>query len=778
MPQYTMSGSPAMNGVAERRNRTLMEMVRSMISHTSLPLNLWGEALKTAAYILNRVLTKAANKTPYEMWTGRKPSLQHLRIWGCPAEARPYRPQEKKLDERTVSCYFVGYAERSRGYKFYDPTNRTIFETNTVKFFEDVMVQGGNTNQIVFEEKQDSHIQEAPTTVPIVIRISGDSLVQDRTVNEPAVNEPPEMEENPVQDNVDVEEEPIPPQELQETVPLRRSTRERRSAISKDYVAFLQEHEFDIGMMEDDPLSLRQALESVNSQKWIEAMNEEMKSMYDNKVWDIVPLPEGVKPVGCKWIFKTKRDSEGNVERYKARLVAKGFTQKEGIDFTETFSPVSMKDSFRIIMALVAHFDLELHQMDVKTAFLNGDIDENIYMVQPPNFESNDPKQMVCKLKKSIYGLKQASRQWYFKFHQVIVSFGFEPNLVDECIYHKFSGSKFMFLVLYVDDILLASNDINMMRETKRFLFRHFDMKDLGEASYVLGLKIQRDRNKGILGLSQKAYIERILKRYSMEHCKPGNTPVAKGDKLSLNQCPKTELEKSEMRQIPYASVVGSLMYAQVCTRPDIAYITGMLGRYLSNPGMDHWKAAKRVLRYLQRTKDHMLTYRRSDKLEVIGYTDSDFAGCVDSMKSTSGYIFMLAGGAISWRSAKQSMIASSTMAAEFIACFEASNHGIWLRNFVTGLRIVDTIKLPLKIYCDNNSAVLYSNNNRSSSKSKHIDIKFLAVKERVQSGLISIEHIGTASMLADPLTKGLVPKQFHEHVAHMGIYVKEDCQI
>jgi hypothetical protein len=200
-----------------------------------------------------------------------------------------------------------------------------------------------------------------------------------------------------------------------------------------------------------------------------------------------------------------------------------------------------------------------------------------------------------------------------------------------------------------------------------------------------------------------------------------------------------------------------------------------MFGRYLSNPGMNHWKAAKRVLRYLQRTKNHMLTYRRSDKLEVIGYTDSDFASYMDSLKSTSDYIFMLARGAISWRSAKQSMIVSSTMTAEFIACFEASNHGIWLRNFVTGLRIVDTMKLPLKLYCDNSSAILYSNNNGSSSKSKHIDIKFLAVNERVQSRLISIEHIGTTSMLADPLVKRLIPKQFHEHVAHMDIYVTED---
>jgi hypothetical protein len=187
-----MLGSPAMNGVAERRNRTLMEMVRIMISHTSLLLNLWGETLKTTTYILNRVPTKAANKTPYELWTGRKPSLQYFRIWGCPAEARPYRSQEKKLDERTISCYFIGYAERSRGYKFYDPTNRTIFETNTVKFFEDVMVQRGNTNQIVFEESHDSPIRETPTSVPIVIRISGDSLVYEPTsvMNEPIVNEP------------------------------------------------------------------------------------------------------------------------------------------------------------------------------------------------------------------------------------------------------------------------------------------------------------------------------------------------------------------------------------------------------------------------------------------------------------------------------------------------------------------------------------------------------------------------------------------------------------
>ena len=219
------------------------------------------------------------------------------------------------------------------------------------------------------------------------------------------------------------------------------------------------------------------------------------------------------------------------------------------------------------------------------------------------------------------------------------------------------------------------------------------------------------------------------------------------------------------MQQIPYASAIGSLMYAQVCTLPDIAYIVAMLSRYLSNLGKDHWIAAKRVMRYLQRTKDYMLTYRKSNQLEIIGYSDSDFAGCRDSMKSTSCYIYLLAGGAISWKSVKQSIV----------ACYEASNHGIWLQNFVTGLRIMDGIERPLKLFCDNKSTVLYSNNNRSSTMSKFIDIKFLVIKEKVQSRLISIEHIGTKSMIADPLTKGLPPKVFHEHTTHMGVVSLQD---
>ena len=279
-------------------------------------------------------------------------------------------------------------------------------------------------------------------------------------------------------------------------------------------------------------------MESPQSTLWHNAMKDELDSMIKNNVWTLVESSSQIKPIGCKWVYKTKRDVLGRIERYKARLVAKGFTQREGIDYNDTFSPVSSKDSMRVVMTLVAHFDLELHQMDVKTAFLNGDLDECIYMRQPTRFVEMGKENMVCKLNKSIYGLKQASRQWYLKFDQVISSQGFRENELDDCIYIKFSGTKFILLVLYVDDILLASSCSQLLQSTKRMLGERFDMKDLGEAHYVLGIEIIRDRQKKLFGLSQKGYIDRVLLRFNMESCNCGQVPVNKGDKFSKSQCP------------------------------------------------------------------------------------------------------------------------------------------------------------------------------------------------------------------------------------------------
>lgn len=255
-----------------------------------------------------------------------------------------------------------------------------------------------------------------------------------------------------------------------------------------------------------------------------------------------------------------------------------------------------------------------------------------------------------------------------------------------------------------------------------------------------------------------------------MHNCKSTKAPIVKGDKFSKAQCPQNDDEREEMKTIPYSSVVGSLMYAQVCTRPDIAFVVGMLGRYLSNPGSQHWKAAKKVLRYLQGTKDLMLTYQRTSLLDVVGFCDADFAGCIDDKKSTTGYIFMMAGGAVSWKSVKQTLTASSTMEAEYVACYEACCHAMWMRNIISALGVVDSISRPLKLFCDNSAAVAFSKNTRSISRSKHIDVKFYFVKEKVAESLIDIEHMSTKSMLADPLTKGLPIIAFQEHVSQMGL--------
>ncbi|KAJ7981311.1 Retrovirus-related Pol polyprotein from transposon TNT 1-94 [Quillaja saponaria] len=309
---------------------------------------------------------------------------------------------------------------------------------------------------------------------------------------------------------------------------------------------------------------------------------------------------------------------------------------------------------------------------------LNGDLAEEVYMVQPEGFKEDGESELVCRLMKSIYSLKQVSRQWFLKFDEVITFLGFVENNIDQCIYLKVSGSKFIILVLYVDDILLASSDVGLLHETKLMLSKTFDMKDLGEASFVLGIEIHRDRSRHLL--------------------------------------------------------------------------VGVLSRYQSNPDLEHWVAAKKVMRHLQRTKDFMLVYRKVDHLELIDYSDSDFASCKDDLKSTSGYTFMLARGAVSWKNSKKTITASSTMQAEFVAYYGAPTQGIWLKNMIICLGVVDSISRPLTIYCDNSSAMFFSKNNNSSAL-KTIDIKYLATRDLVKKRDIVFEYIETNKMLADPLT-------------------------
>ncbi|KAK9024988.1 hypothetical protein V6N11_064889 [Hibiscus sabdariffa] len=443
-------------------------------------------------------------------------------------------------------------------------------------------------------------------------------------------------------------------------------------------------------------------MSSPDSEKWLEAMRSEMDSMSDNQVWTLVEPPEGIKPIGCKWVFKKKTDMDGNVQTYKGRLVAKGYRQIHGIDYDETFSPVAMFKSIRILFAIAAFHDYEIWQMDVKTAFLNGKLEEDVYMTQPEGFVTPENAGKVCKLQRSIYGLKQASGSWNLRFNDAIKEFGLIRNEDEPCVYKKFSGSIVSFLILYVDDILIIGNDIPTLQSVKAWLSSCFSMKDLGEAAYILGVKINRDRSRRLLGLSQSTYIDKVLKRFNMEASKKGFLPMTHGISLLKEMCPSTSKERERMSQIPYASTIGSIMYAMIC----------------------------------------------EEQLSIKGYTDTSFQTDKDDSRSQSGFVFRLNGGAVSWKSSKQDTVADFTTEAEYIAASEAAKEAVWIKKFVTELGVVPSISDALELYCDNNGAIAQAKEPRSHQRSKYILRRFHLIREIVDRGDVEICKVGFNNLL------------------------------
>ncbi|KAJ9566729.1 hypothetical protein OSB04_002695 [Centaurea solstitialis] len=729
--QLTPPYTPQMNGVSERRNRTLLDMVRSMMCRSSLPVSFWGHALETAAHILNKVPTKSVEKTPYEIWTSKKPKLSFLKIWGC--EVYVKRPTSEKLKPKSDKCFFVGYPKTTVGYYVYNPTENKVFVARGGDFLEDKFLNTEDTRNDV-----DLQEVEEDDTSPIVEPVAQQEYVE---------TQPETVEEVQTQD-------------------LRRSTRIRQEP--DRYLGFLVSQ--DDGDL-NEPTSYGEAVSGSESEQWQEAMKAEMQSMYDNQVWELTDLPQHCRAVGRKWVFKKKTDMDGNVHTFKARLVAKGFTQTHGIDYDETFSPVAMLKSIRILMAISAYFNYEIWQMDVKTAFLNGKLTEDVYMEQPEGFIDPKNPNKVCKLLKSIYGLKQASRSWNLHFDERIKEFGFTKSEFEPCVYTKFSGSIVTFLVLYVDDILLIGNDVPTLQSVKTWLSKCFQMKDLREAAYILGIKIYRNRSRRLIGLSQSTYIDKILKRFRMDESKKGFIPMQHGIVLSKAQCPVSSEDQDKMKLIPYASAIGSIMYAMLCTRPDVAYSISVTSRYQQNPGEAHWVAVKNILKYMRRTKEMFLVFGGSeDEISVTGYTDASFQTDKDDFRSQSGYVFTLNGGAISWKSSKQDTIADSTTEAEYIAASDAAKEAVWLRSFITDLRVVASISRPIDIYCDNSGAVAQAKEPREHHKSRHVLRKYHLIREIIGRGDVRICKIPTDENVADPLTKPLARAKHEGHTSSIGM--------
>ena len=475
-------------------------------------------------------------------------------------------------------------------------------------------------------------------------------------------------------------------------------------------------------------------------------------------------LPEGRKAIGCKWVFKIKRGADGEVERYKARLVAKGYSQKEGIDYNETFAPVAKFTSIRLLLAITAVLDLELHQMDAVTAFLNGEIEEDIYMAIPDGYSTNSTNK-VCKLLKALYGLKQSPRAWYLKLDQQLHQLGFKRSTADNSIYSMSTAVGFVILALYVDDFLLSSNNITLLRQIKSQLQQGFKMKDLGEAHYILGMQITHKRAEKSIHLHQQHYINTVLERFGMSDCKAVSTPTDTNSKLEA-----TTPSEATTRE-PFASAVGSIMYAMVATRPDIAFAVGAVCAHMQNPSDAHWIAVKRILRYLKGTAHLGLHFNANNnpKVEIHGYCDSDYAGDTTTSKSTSGYVFTCANAAITWKSQKQSRVALSTTEAEYTAAAEAIKEAVWLRHLQQDLLI--PISARITLYCDNQGALALSKKPINHTRTKHVTTRYHFVREAVDTNEISMQYLQTNEMLADILTKGLERIKHERFSSGMGLH-------
>lgn len=530
-----------------------------------------------------------------------------------------------------------------------------------------------------------------------------------------------------------------------------------------------------------EPASLAEAL---RSEKWRSALAEEIAALERSGTWEPVlrsEAPSTHKVLPCKVVWKLKRKPDGSVDRYKARIVVGGHRQKAGVDYNldEIFAPTLTHTALRAVISHAGAHGWHIHSCDVKGAFLYGNLKELVYMEVPPTLPNTDKdgNEVVLRLRRSLYGLHQAPKVWETLLSQTMDKLGFTRFKSDPCVYGKDIRTEHAIVIgVFVDDVVVASPLLSVIDQFKVDLQRHFEITDNGEISGVLGINVDYDRAKRRIRLAQTGYAASVLERFGMEDCKPVSTPLM----------PSTTLSKTdeEGKAVPgdkawYASVVGSLMYLAVATRPDLAFAVGCLARFMSDPSEHHIVAAKRVLRYLRGTKDLSLTYAASgtNSDQLLGYCDADYAQDPDTRRSTTGLCFLMNGGAISWSSKRQSTVSTSTAEAEYTALFSGAQEACFLSQLLAELG------LPAKavtIHCDNQPAIHIAGNPVTSSHSKHFNVRLHYTREQVQAGTIEVKYIDTGNMTADMMTKSLDRIKFEKHRAtalgHTGLTDEGEC--
>lgn len=495
-----------------------------------------------------------------------------------------------------------------------------------------------------------------------------------------------------------------------------------------------------------EPKTYKEAVFSPEKEEWLKAMKQEIDAINANKTWELVALPVGRKAVGCKWVFKIKYGLNSQIIRYKARLVAQGYTQKFGEDYNEVFAPVVKQTVFRCFLAMAALKKMEVIHIDIKNAFLNGELVDDIYMKQPLGFEEEKGSGKVYKLKKSLYGLKQSARCWNEKLHSTLLNLGFRRGESDPCIYNKQEGELFIFILLYVDDMLVASEDTLLTEKVIDSISKIFKLTNLGSISTYLGVQVERN-DQGVYYIHQQKYIDQILIEYGMEECRTSRIPMDPG---YFKEVPINEILLNNNSE--YRRMIGSLLYLTVNSRPDIAVAVSILSRKVSKPTSRDLTELRRVLKYLKYTRDLKLKLGGSDGMRMEGYADSDWAGDLQSRKSTSGYIFKFGSGIISWGCKKQQNVTLSSTEAEYVALSEGCQELEYLLKIFQDFKIsIDDVEM----YEDNQSCLKLLDD-KINHRTRHIDVKYHYVKELKQKGKVHFTYCQTNEMLADMMTKPL----------------------
>lgn len=773
--RLTVPYNPEQNGIAERKNRTLVSTARCLLIQSGLPPSFWAEAINTANYIRNRCPSKSLNgKTPYEMWTGKPPNVSTFKEFGCNVYCLNRDRGKGKFDQRCKEGIFIGYSEETKGYRVWLPNERKTEISRDVKFLEST-----GTQEIEFE---DFFPEEEPAEIIPKSSNNHNVLVEIEEIDSESAAENGNEREYGIQEENEVKRGRGRPTFVK--TGFRGRPKKKYQEIPNMPNINAESHE-EVNISE---VTMKQAIYGPDATEWYQAMVSEIISIIKNETWILVDRPNKENVIGSRIVLRNKFNADGTLERRKARLVAQGFSQEPGIHFQQTFAPVARLSSLRLVTALAAQCKMKIHQLDVTCAYLNGELEEIIYMESPKQLpdilriitEQDNSKigekarnmlqnlqhgNKVCLLKKSLYGLRQAGRSWYGKLNRTLCDLGAEPTTSDPCVYSMGEGEDLLIILIYVDDILIASKSDKMIKELKENLSRKFELKDIGNVNYCLGIEFSQDENG--VSLNQRGYITDLLNRFGMMDSKIISTPMDSNVKM-INP---TEPATDEEEKLPYRELVGALTYLAVATRPDISYAVSCLGQFNNCYRKIHWTAAKRVLRYLKESINLGITYR-TDNQELKGYVDADWGNCQNDRRSYTGYAFLLSGGPVSWESKKQRTVALSSTEAEFMGMTEIAKETIYLRKFMSELGFADACD-EVQIFTDSMSGLKLAENPTFHNRSKHIDIRYHFIREVLNCRLMKLNHVSSENMVSDVLTKALPRQKHHRCVEMLGLNFK-----